>query len=122
MHGRLRGVPCRPLDGKDPRAMVPIERIRRAPKVVLHDHLDGGLRPATIVELADELAAWCAANGLGAHLDHQVRAHDAIREAREVFDIGGVHQFPAGGDRTGNEQRLQVGAGRVDGSGQAGRP
>ena len=30
------------------------ERIRRAPKVVLHDHLDGGLRAETIVELADE--------------------------------------------------------------------
>jgi adenosine deaminase len=26
--------------------------IRRAPKVLLHDHLDGGLRPATVVELA----------------------------------------------------------------------
>jgi adenosine deaminase len=26
--------------------------IRRCPKVVLHDHLDGGLRPATIIELA----------------------------------------------------------------------
>ena len=30
------------------------ERIRRAPKVVLHDHLDGGLRASTIVELAEE--------------------------------------------------------------------
>lgn len=30
------------------------EQIRRAPKVLLHDHLDGGLRPATIVELAAE--------------------------------------------------------------------
>ncbi|MFG2511688.1 adenosine deaminase [Streptomyces sp. NPDC048584] len=30
------------------------EQIRRAPKVLLHDHLDGGLRPATIVELARE--------------------------------------------------------------------
>ena len=29
-------------------------RIRGAPKVVLHDHLDGGLRPETIIELADE--------------------------------------------------------------------
>ncbi|HEX4831476.1 MAG TPA: adenosine deaminase [Trebonia sp.] len=30
------------------------EQIRGVPKVLLHDHLDGGLRPATIVELADE--------------------------------------------------------------------
>jgi adenosine deaminase len=28
--------------------------IRRAPKVLLHDHLDGGLRPRTVVELAAE--------------------------------------------------------------------
>lgn len=30
-----------------------LENIRRAPKALLHDHLDGGLRPATIVELAE---------------------------------------------------------------------
>src|ERR1041384_7788755 len=30
------------------------ELLRRVPKVLLHDHLDGGLRPATIVELAKE--------------------------------------------------------------------
>lgn len=30
------------------------EQIRRAPKVLLHDHLDGGLRPATVIELAAE--------------------------------------------------------------------
>ncbi len=30
------------------------ESVRRAPKVLLHDHLDGGLRPATVVELAAE--------------------------------------------------------------------
>jgi adenosine deaminase len=30
------------------------DQIRRAPKVLLHDHLDGGLRPATIVEIAAE--------------------------------------------------------------------
>ncbi|HXF36014.1 MAG TPA: adenosine deaminase [Actinomycetota bacterium] len=48
-----------------------IEAIRAAPKVLLHDHLDGGLRPATVIELAaeagyrglpttdpDALAAW----------------------------------------------------------------
>ena len=48
-----------------------LDLISRAPKVLLHDHLDGGLRPATVVELAsefgydglpttdvDELATW----------------------------------------------------------------
>ncbi|MDJ1137996.1 adenosine deaminase [Streptomyces iconiensis] len=30
------------------------EQIHRAPKVLLHDHLDGGLRAATVVELARE--------------------------------------------------------------------
>jgi adenosine deaminase len=48
-----------------------LDAIATVPKVLLHDHLDGGLRPATIVELADatgydglptddpeEIAAW----------------------------------------------------------------
>lgn len=34
---------------------LPLETLRTAPKVLLHDHLDGGLRPATIVELARDL-------------------------------------------------------------------
>ena len=51
--------------------MLTLDTIRSAPKALLHDHLDGGLRPATIVDLAreygyrglptrtsDELAAW----------------------------------------------------------------
>jgi adenosine deaminase len=52
---------------------VPVtpETVRTAPKVLLHDHLDGGLRPRTVIELAeasgyrdlptsdvDELGAW----------------------------------------------------------------
>ncbi|MFK4111018.1 adenosine deaminase [Streptomyces sp. NPDC002176] len=49
---------------------IDTETLRRLPKAVLHDHLDGGLRPATVIELAaavghtlpttdpDELAAW----------------------------------------------------------------
>ena len=32
-----------------------VEQIRQAPKALLHDHLDGGVRPATIVELASEV-------------------------------------------------------------------
>ena len=51
--------------------MLTPDRIREAPKALLHDHLDGGLRPSTIVDLAsefgydglpttdaDELATW----------------------------------------------------------------
>ncbi len=33
---------------------IDLESIRRAPKVLLHDHLDGGLRPTTVIELAAE--------------------------------------------------------------------
>jgi adenosine deaminase len=29
--------------------------IKAVPKVLLHDHLDGGLRPETIIELAKDL-------------------------------------------------------------------
>ncbi|OBI45310.1 adenosine deaminase [Mycobacterium kyorinense] len=48
-----------------------LEMIRQAPKALLHDHLDGGLRPATVLDIAaqtgyddlpatdvDELATW----------------------------------------------------------------
>src|SRR5215468_9335722 len=40
------------------------DEIRLAPKALLHDHLDGGLRPASVVELADEIG-------------HRLPAHDA---------------------------------------------
>jgi adenosine deaminase len=38
-----------------PAAPLNAETLARAPKVLLHDHLDGGLRPQTILELAEEL-------------------------------------------------------------------
>jgi adenosine deaminase len=38
------------------------DELRLAPKVLLHDHLDGGLRPRTIIELAQE----CGYDGLPA--------------------------------------------------------
>ena len=31
------------------------EQVQAAPKVLLHDHLDGGLRPQTIIDLAAEI-------------------------------------------------------------------
>jgi adenosine deaminase len=45
-----------------PSDVVP-DVIRRAPKVLLHDHLDGGLRPSTIVEIADEIGHQLPAPG-----------------------------------------------------------
>jgi adenosine deaminase len=35
--------------------MPTLEEIRAVPKVLLHDHLDGGLRPQTVLELAREI-------------------------------------------------------------------
>lgn len=32
-----------------------VDQIKRVPKVLLHDHLDGGLRPQTIIDIANEI-------------------------------------------------------------------
>jgi adenosine deaminase len=64
------------------------DQARRAPKVELHDHLDGGLRVATVVELAaavghplpadgeDALRAWFFQGGRGADLPRYLQAFD----------------------------------------------
>ena len=87
--------------------VVTVAEIVRAPKVLLHDHLDGGLRPQTVVDLAaqggygglptadvEELANWFvrAANrknlrgylGAFAHTVAVLQTRDAlVRAARE---------------------------------------
>ncbi|HEY6933795.1 MAG TPA: adenosine deaminase [Marmoricola sp.] len=62
--------------------------IRAAPKVLLHDHLDGGLRPATVVELAedvghelptddaDELGRWFTAAADSGSLERYLETFD----------------------------------------------
>jgi adenosine deaminase len=51
--GKVRGMTASTYTPPPELAGVPTpEEIRRAPKVLLHDHLDGGLRPETIVDLA----------------------------------------------------------------------
>ena len=80
---------------------VPSDLILRAPKVLLHDHLDGGLRPATIIDLAaqtgygllpstqpDELADWflTAANSGSLELYLQTFAHTvAVMQTPEAI-------------------------------------
>jgi len=59
------------------------ELVRRVPKVLLHDHLDGGLRPATIVELA-------------AGAGHELPAADAESLGRwftESADSGSLERY-----------------------------
>ena len=48
--------------------MLSLETLRAAPKVLLHDHLDGGLRPGTIVELARWFHASAASGSLSLYL------------------------------------------------------
>jgi adenosine deaminase len=62
-------------------ARLSLEQVRRAPKVLLHDHLDGGLRPRTVIELArdaghvlptndpDDLARWFTQGAYRHNLD-----------------------------------------------------
>mgnify|MGYP000281706224 CR=1 FL=1 len=69
--------------------------IRRAPKVLLHDHLDGGVRPATVVELAREFGyeklPTTDVGGVGDLLDR--RGIDPLDDHQV---IGGVPQRQAG--------------------------
>src|ERR1700722_3474150 len=66
---------------------VSLAQIRKVPKVLLHDHLDGGLRPATIVDLARqtgyaglpthdpvELGAWMISAAERGHLELYLEA------------------------------------------------
>ncbi len=82
--------------------MLSLETLRAAPKVLLHDHLDGGLRPATIVELArdqkysglpttdpGELARWFHASAASGSLPLYLRgfAHTiAVMQSVEAIE------------------------------------
>jgi len=40
------------MTATEQRVLPTRDQVHRAPKVLLHDHLDGGLRPQTILDLA----------------------------------------------------------------------
>jgi adenosine deaminase len=81
--------------------MLPsLNEIRAVPKVLLHDHLDGGVRPATVVELAGEIgydklpstepgevAAWLQRGAQRGHLNLYV---DAFQHTIAVMQTRGA--------------------------------
>lgn len=105
---------------------------RALPKVALHDHLDGGLRPASMIEIAgevghqlpateaDELGEWfftAASSGTLARyletFDHTIacmqRAEDLVRVAREWVVDQVADGVIAGEARWAPEQHLSRG-------------
>jgi adenosine deaminase len=76
------------------------EQVRTAPKVLLHDHLDGGLRPATVLELAaevgHELPTSESAEALGGWFAEAADSGSLVRYL-ETFDhtVGVMQTAPA---------------------------
>ena len=85
-------------------------------EVDLLDAAVGELDPVDVV--GDEAGA--EALGLGAELAHHLRAHDPLGVAGVVLDVGRVLQLPAPLEAL-EDERLEVGAGGVEGGGVAGR-
>ncbi|HEY5852817.1 MAG TPA: adenosine deaminase [Aldersonia sp.] len=65
-------------------APLDLASIRRAPKALLHDHLDGGLRPVTVLELAHE----CGYTDLPADT-----AEDLAHWFRDAADSGSLERY-----------------------------
>ena len=93
---------------------------------VAHPDLEG---PGPHFEPADLGRAQLGleALGLGPHDAHELGAHDALDEAGVVLDLGRQHELAAGlvtrrRRLALDDQRLELGPGRVEGGGQAGGP
>ena len=74
------------------------ETLLRVPKVLLHDHLDGGLRPATVIELADRSGyadlPSTDADGLGAWFRDAADSGSLVRYLETFAHTVGVMQTP----------------------------
>ena len=89
-------------------------RIAPLPKVSLHDHLDGGLRPQTIVELADEIGYELPVTGGADELGRWfVDSADSgnLPDYLKTFDVTtAVMQTEAGLERVAREFVLDLAA------------
>jgi adenosine deaminase len=63
------------------------DQVRRAPKVLLHDHLDGGLRPQTIIELAADCGHQLP------DVDGEMTAESLGRWFAEAADSGSLERY-----------------------------
>jgi adenosine deaminase len=90
-----------------PSAPLDSAAIAAAPKVLLHDHLDGGLRPATIVELADEIGYQDLPEADAAALAHwfvaETPKRDLVRYLAGFKHTVAVMQTPEGLHRVARE-------------------
>ncbi|MFW2380732.1 MAG: adenosine deaminase family protein [Acidimicrobiales bacterium] len=91
------------------------QALKRLPKVVLHDHLDGGLRPATILDLAQqqgyadlptsdtlELADWFHQRGVGSlerylrSFSHTIAVTQTVENLERVAFEAGIDLWDDG--------------------------
>jgi adenosine deaminase len=89
------------------------EQIARAPKVALHEHLDGGVRPATIVEIADEIGHDLPANdaeSLGAWFEEASSSGSLERYLETFIHTVAVMQRPEDLARVARESVIDLAA------------
>jgi adenosine deaminase len=95
-------------------APLDADSIRRAPKVLLHDHLDGGLRPQTVIELADEAGYRDLPTGdaakLGTWFQEAADSGSLVRYLETFAHTVGVMQRPEAVQRVARECALDLAA------------
>ena len=108
------------VDSSAPAALT-AETIRSAPKVLLHDHLDGGVRPVTLIELSElhgygdlpshdpvELARWFSESAYSGSLERYL---ETFTHTVGVFALGRLHFVT----RSVEPRRSRIGARNCDG-------
>jgi adenosine deaminase len=95
-------------------APLTAETVARAPKVLLHDHLDGGLRPQTVLELADEYGyrdlPASDAESLGAWFRRAADSGSLVQYLETFAHTVGVMQHPEAIHRVARECALDLAA------------
>jgi adenosine deaminase len=90
------------------------ETLARAPKVLLHDHLDGGLRPQTVLELADAVGYTGLpaddAEALGTWFRQAADSGSLVRYLETFAHTVAVMQTPEAVQRVARECALDLAA------------